>query len=334
MRLAPIAVFAVAVLAVAACGRSRMTPAQTTVPDSSAAPATRTFSLEAAEATLWPDYRPVRFAASTAAERTAIETIVDALWRGVAEDGPEAPALAARAAEAGLRLERWRVGARVVWAIVEPATERRGAGVYLVRVGAPAVGASILLEAPHPFFDAGTELIAARLFLAEDAPPALRGMFAATAHRYQLEPNGDRTPRDGSPADLARASEHTFSAATVAATRAGATLVAQLHGFDADARDAGDVVVSAGRAPAPELVTRIADGLRPLGVDVRRWPDDTDALGATTNVQGRLVAAVGGAFVHLELAGPLRRRLQADAGARRTLIDALLGASGRGSPSP
>jgi hypothetical protein len=53
---------------------------------------------------------------------------------------------------------------------------------------------------------------------------------------------------------------------------------------------------------------------------------DTETLGATRNVQGRALRTVGpGRFLHVELALPVRDVLTADAEARRTLAEALLG---------
>ena len=53
---------------------------------------------------------------------------------------------------------------------------------------------------------------------------------------------------------------------------------------------------------------------------MRRFPEDTHALGATTNVQGRLLRAIPGAeFVHLELSAELRRSLATDPEQRRRL---------------
>jgi hypothetical protein len=224
---------------------------------------------------------------------------------------------AAHADTAGFELVAGAVEPRAVLLREQPAA-RRGGGAYVFR---PGLDARLVVQAPHTFFDEGTLALACELF----ARAPVRALYVETAHRYRA---ADPTPDGAHPADVAHAPDSLFLAATegLAAALPRATVV-QLHGY-ADRDDGALAVVSAGeRRPAPSFVTAVAAGLAAaVSGRVALFPDDTDELGATTNVQGPVVRGAGGRFVHVEMSAALRRALLADASLRNRFFDALLAA--------
>ena len=246
------------------------------------------------------------------------------LTGAAAEPLPDATQWQPEAVRAGMRLETWELGGQTYWALLEADDARRGAGAYVFRVGAVPEDdyPAILLEAPHAEHDVGSGEIAASLFFLPAEGKRPRALFVNTIHRYQVEP-GRRQKRADNPADVAHNPDHLFSAMTDAAAAAlGDVVVLQIHGF-ADAVDDSEdarvpagtqAVVSAGdRAGSTPTSSAFATELnRAIGGGVRRFPEDVQALGATTNAQGRLLAARKGArFVHVELSADLRKSLRA-----------------------
>lgn len=198
-------------------------------------------------------------------------------------------------------------------------SKRRGGGAYILRLESAS---KLFVQAPHTFFDEGTLPLACELFARADA----RALFIDTAHRYKA---ADADEKGDHPADVAHAASSLFQAATEGALRAApqATVV-QLHGFAA--RDAGTTVVVSGgeRAPGNALVTRVAQALSGATQGVRRFPEDTGELGATTNVQGAAVRKAGGQFLHVEMQSGLRRSMLSDAEMRGRFLGALAAAVG------
>jgi hypothetical protein len=242
--------------------------------------------------------------------------------------------MSTEAAAAGFRLEAWHVNGDLYWALVEQRVH--GAGAYVFRVGPREDGPTILLEAPHNYFDLGTGRLAADVFFTKRDGARPRALFTNTIHRYQLAP-GDKKRRDHNPADIAHEPEHAFSIATVAFARAaGTTDVIQLHGFGSRSDDDGDseigeiaaVVSSGNRAGSSPLSTAIARQLADvLGDGVKRFPEEAKVLGATTNAQGKLLRDVNGAsFVHVEMSSIVRKQLAGDAALRARLAAALFDA--------
>jgi hypothetical protein len=306
---------------------------------SASAPASgeRTLTVDEVEQRIWRPGPPARFTATTVAEREALARLIPAMARGASAASPPDPAgWAEAAAAADLRIEVWRVGGERYWALLEPLERRRGAGAYVFRV-APADPAApaILLEAPHAYYDVGTDRIAARLFFdTGDAGVARpRALFTNTIHRYITE-SGTKVKRPDSAADVTHNPEHGFNTATVAfAETVPGTRVIQLHGFAA--ADEGAVsetmVVSAGDEAGSSPRSRaVAAGLvRLFGTGVKRFPEETRRLGATTNVQGRALRRVAGAsFVHIEMSPETRSLLKSDGERRRALARVLFAAGG------
>jgi hypothetical protein len=193
--------------------------------------------------------------------------------------------------------------------------KKRGGGAYVVRKGSSS---SLVVEAPHTFYDEGTFPLACELFQRTRA----RALFINTVHRYKASPAG----ADGKhPSDMAHSAASIFQAATEAAVEVVPTLtVVQLHGF-ADRKLGARAVVSSGerRGGAP-LVARVAKGLEEVvGPRILKYPEDTNELGATTNVQGAVVRRANGQFVHIEMDDGLRRDLLRDPTLRGKALDAL-----------
>jgi hypothetical protein len=314
-----------AIVACWSCANGKQTPPASDRDTHVVTVTARSLSLGEARDALWPRATDVALRPATAAQHDALSRLVSALWRGVDADRPP-PALLAWAQTAGFELEIWSVAGRRTWVVREAEDARRGGGAYLVRADAPPPGATILLQAPHVYFDVGTGGIAAGLFFAPDAPPALRGLYTNSIHRYQTEP-GARAREEENPADVAHARDHLFQSATRAivsrrdpadAMVAPVEAIIQIHGFDGegyaeDPAATADAVVSAGRRDgSTPASSRVATGLAALGLAVIRFPEDTAVLGGTTNVQGELARELGVDFIHVELAASVRQRLRRD----------------------
>jgi hypothetical protein len=198
----------------------------------------------------------------------------------------------------------------------ELTSERAGGGAYLFRLRSRS---TLIVQAPHTFFDSGTLPLSYALFERAKA----RALFIDTAHRYRAAEANE----DGDyPADVAHAKDSLFQAATEGALRAlPNSTVVQLHGFAARESQAR-AILSTGRGahgdPWLENVRRL---LMPLiGPAVLRFPDESAELGGTTNVQGTLVRSVGGRFLHVEMSAELRSTLLADTELRARAFDALV----------
>jgi hypothetical protein len=216
--------------------------------------------------------------------------------------------------------------ARIGFEIVEPPdmpgtvvlreveSRRHGGGAYLVRLGSSA---RLVVQTPHTFYDEGTLPLGCAYFTQVNA----RALFVNTVHRYK----GAQEDAQGQyPADVAHAPGTLFQAATEAAIATIKPIsVVQLHGFAAREPKARAVVSTGDKRPNP-LVGRVAKALEgTAGAPILRYPEDTAELGATTNVQGTIVRAAGGRFVHVEMDETLRKDLQGDAALRTRTFAAL-----------
>ena len=279
---------------------------------------------------LWPEPAPRAYVAADEATRAALGRLIAAM---LATPSPAPSALQELARGAGFAVEGWNIGGRRYLAARELAERRGGGGAYVVRVD--GAGPPAILEAPHGFFDLGTERIALELFLAGEGWP--RALFVNTVHRY-LGADGVKRKQADSPADPCHSAGHLFAVATAAAIEAlPGVEVVQLHGFGDDEAAEGmpAAIVSGGLAEQATPRSRVvAERMRAgLGVAVALFPVDTDRLGATTNVQGRAIRGREGAsFVHVEMSAGLRQRLRSDPAARAQLADALRGEASTGQP--
>lgn len=328
----------VLVLISTACSRGKCTdrPKPEPAPPPPGPAGERQLTVEGYEALVYGPGPKASFADTSSIEHEAIAKLIPRMLEGAQAASPPDPrAWQADAAAAGLQIEVWKLDGRTYWALVEPSDRVRGVGAYVFRVAPPEAGPMILLQAPHEFFDLGTGRIAAELFFdpPRGATARPRALFTNTIHRYQLAP-GNKQKRRHNPADVAHNPQHAFSVATEAfASAAGGARVIQIHGFGArtDDDDGGEpgsvaMVVSAGdEAGSSPLTAALAQALAgEYGPDVKRFPEDVRFLGATTNVQGRLLRRIEGSeFVHLEMSSELRKKLRASAQLRRRLGEIL-----------
>ncbi len=289
----------------------------------------------------WPDgedgWRPLR-----EHELVALEQLV-CLLIAEAESGRPRRAQRRRAATlaalVGVELHRVEVEVAErsveLWVVTEPASDRRGRGSYLIRVGelAPAGGVELLLQAPHTRFDKRTGAIALRMLL-EDDGAAVRAVFINSAHRFR-QLDGSRTrrkPAVANPADAAHNPDHPLARTTARVLEQHDVGVVQLHGFSRSAA-AGDpdMIISSGTARPSRASEATATRLRAVVPEhpCGHFGVDTDRLGALQNVQGRTARAKGRCFVHIELSDPLRERLLDDRELRRRFSAAVSGGTAR-----
>jgi hypothetical protein len=322
-----------ALLTSAACSRGTCTEKPKPAPPPPPGPALageRQLTVDGYETRVYGPGPQATFADTSSVEHEGIAKLIPRLLEGArAAPPPDPRAWQADAAAAGFQIEVWKLGGQIYWALLEPEGSSRGAGAYVFRVAPTESGPTILLEAPHNFYDLGTGRIAAEMFF--DPPPGVRprALFTNTIHRYQLAP-GNKKKRKHNPADVAHNPQHAFSIATEAfAIAAGGARVIQIHGFgsrtdDDDEGDVGNVlmVVSAGdEAGSSPLTAALAGALTgELGPEVKRFPEDVRFLGATTNAQGRLLRKIDGSeFVHVEMSSEFRKKLADGAALRRKL---------------
>jgi len=211
-----------------------------------------------------------------------------------------------------------------LWLAGERATNRRGAGAFVLRAG---TAASWVIEAPHTFFDVGTLEIAVSCFELLNA----RALFVnsvrrSNSHDEELEQQerADVARSGQADSDLAHATQSFFATAHSAfAEKRPAYSTLQLHGFRDELLPSVSVVVSAAGTIAS--TTGIAQQLRLLlGHEaVRVYPSEVRKLGGTRNVQAKLSRASGAPFIHLELSRSLRDRLRDDPESLRTFATSL-----------
>jgi hypothetical protein len=307
------------------CGGAQPAPPTESAPDVEIKVMRRSITVDDLPRLVWRPGASAAFAPTTTDERAVVTKLIPAMLAGAALQPPPDPQRwQAEAQRVGLRVESWDVDGQSYWVLIEAPERRRGTGAYIVRVGVALDDEhpAILLEAPHSDFDLGTGEIAGELFFHPPPGKRPRALFMNTMHRYQIEP-GRRQKRADSPADVAHNPDHMYNAATdAAAAKLGDVVVIQIHGF-ADSVDDSEgaalpagtlMVVSAGdkRGSSP-LSAAIAARLRgAFGDGVRRFPEESKALGATTNAQNRTLAARSGArFIHVESSAEMRKELRA-----------------------
>ncbi len=256
----------------------------------------------------WPAQPDAEFTPMTAKELDQLDALTVQLWRGVAAD--QRVAVASAAAALGMRLSYLEVEQTKLWLLRDSPDAPNGTGCFVFR-DEPAPPGAILLQAPHVYFDRGTGYIAAALFMAPASANRVHAVIGNTAHRY-VQADGSKQRLDQNLADAAHNADHPMAHVSAALSAAFPMTIVQLHGFDADNHDLDqiDAVVSAGVSPTSRAVNTAADALRALGLRVAVFPDDTQALGATTNVQGSSARLFQRGFVHIELATGVRDRLR------------------------
>ena len=195
--------------------------------------------------------------------------------------------------------------------LTEAPQRLRGSGLFLVRTGPVK---PVVIMAPHPRNDRGTDLMGQRLFALTKA----RAYVQATMHRKALAP-------DGTVADPAHRYDTFFQVATEILEAHSAQLFVQLHGFesarhgDVDPRTA--VIVSDGLG-VPRPGTKFEEVAEKLSARHKKgyvaiWGVDTLKLGGTTNAQARYInPREKSTFMHVEMAAPVREDALKDTGGR------------------
>lgn len=190
---------------------------------------------------------------------------------------------------------------------------RRGAGVVVLNGGSAS---SIVVEAPHTFFDGHTLPIALAVFRECRA----RALLVNTVHRFSeaRERDDDDDDDEGSAhseSDVAHAPESFFTEAHKAL--AGSPSV-QIHGF-ADAKSQGHaaIVSAAGTSFDVTPVVRALTPILALYGAVAAYPTDVRILGGTTNVQAGSSRTAGLGFVHIEISRSAREALANDSALRQ-----------------
>ena len=238
-------------------------------------------------------------------------------------------------AELGFRRRAILLGDVPLTFIEEAPGRRTGKGIFILRDSpdkSPDV-LPVMLQAPHRFHDLDTGAITARLFEEGIQQGAFEAAAWNTAPR-SYEEDGRRIH-----ADLAHISVTHFNAFTRAfATVHPQSRVAQIHGYEVTRRRTDTAresmaIISAGvQEPTPHarhVAHCMADVLHPEPVLL--FPEDTRALGATTNVNAAALRELGHqGFVHVELSRSLRARLVNDWELREQLVPCLTGAHNRG----
>ncbi len=262
---------------------------------------------------LWPPLENVTFQPTTLEERAAFTRLIPALLKAAARQPRPPPELEALAKSIGFRLETRTLGTQreTVWALLEQPGKYRGAGAYLFRTG-PAT--DDVIQAPHAYFDKGTERLGAALFACAPEGRRPRAFVTNTAHRHRGHPDEKREDAEH-PADVAHNPDHLFQLVTDLLARHLPSLrIIQLHGFDekkSAAREGVLAVVSSCSAKPSPWARKVADRLvTQLGGGVRLYPEQTQLLGGTRNAQARLLQAYPRAwFLHLEMSAEMRRSL-------------------------
>jgi hypothetical protein len=141
-------------------------------------------------------------------------------------------------------------------------------------------------------------------------------------------------PGDDSPYDVCHSESHPFVAASVAYLESHSEgLVVQIHGYSDGASSAKVPARERPPAPATAVVSSgsqtSTNGFRQrnawrdalsLANGSKAWvyPEETHALGATTNVLGQRLRGSKYEFVHIEMAAALRHELGTNAKKRRS----------------
>ncbi|HRY15870.1 MAG TPA: hypothetical protein P5330_08365 [Candidatus Competibacteraceae bacterium] len=235
--------------------------------------------------------------------------------------GETGNALAADWAALGYKMEQVTDWNQVFTVVHEQPDQCWGRGFY---VFAALPAGHPVLQAPHSFHDLHTGAIALRLFG--------QGRFAAgawnTVRRSYQNRDGEKVN-----ADMAHAPESPFIAFSraVAFVRP-ASAILQLHGFKAEERKtqtgrAAGAIISAGQRQPTAAAERTARCLDALFTEpVLLYPIQVEELGGVTNAIGQTLRALGSnAFVHIELAQPLREQLRDNEALQGSFGDCLAG---------
>lgn len=209
----------------------------------------------------------------------------------------------------------------------------KGGGFYALR---EKPSSSLVIMAPHTFFDVGTGDIALNSFLSTQAFI----LMTNTIHRYSSLPSyfANKENKNSSKekildnyefdsinadSDLAHNETNFFFCAFKAILQTlDKTIIVQLHGFNnkKDGRDnsAFDMIISPGKAITPkdiiakEVYLSLKKDLLPFKVGL--YGEDASFLGGTTNIHANFLNSKFPKvqFLHLEMSQQLRQKLVSD----------------------
>ena len=209
------------------------------------------------------------------------------------------------------------------WLILGPdRTDQAGAGYYVFRLG--KLQHELVLQAPHAIFDIHTDVITKEIF--RSFP--IRAAFFSNWQRYG---SIGRKPYKNSPYDLAHNPDTLYQDMTgLWLKRMPQSTFVQLHGFESRVDKKGiHFILSPGTkkqvGPWFPKLTKTFDAS--YGEESVAVYPEVRGLGATTNVQGRLIKNVGGRFLHIEMSEAFRYKLKKSKKARlklgQTIIEGL-----------
>ena len=220
-------------------------------------------------------------------------------------------------APAAMELLVLKRGAATFWIIKEKEPVYRGSGIYIRRCGAHTE--PLVVQAPHGYYDLHTGRIARQVFRDTGA----RWLMLNSLQRYKSRKG--ETPSDAfHPADAAHNHRLLFQAVTKGILEASPSILfAQLHGFEERSHGV-DAILSDGRRSPQTWSARLATAWKPPGLRVEVYGANGRGLGGTTNVQGNLINAAGGRFLHVEMTTAVRERMKKKDEFRKTLSAALV----------
>lgn len=209
----------------------------------------------------------------------------------------------------------------------------KGGGFYVLR---EKPSSSLVIMAPHTFFDVGTGDIALNSFLNTKAFI----LMTNTIHRYTSAPNyfvnkeNKNSPKEkisdnydsdsiNVDSDLAHNENNFFFCAFKAILQTlDKGVVVQLHGFNNKKDDrnnsAFDMIISPGKEVSPKDVVvkqvylSLKNDLLPFKIGL--YGEDANFLGATTNIHAKFLNSnfPKMQFLHLEMSQLLRQKLMSD----------------------
>lgn len=194
--------------------------------------------------------------------------------------------------------------------LMEQKDSAKGQGAYLFAMNKPL---TLVIQAPHQFYDYGTGYLALQLFFEQN----LRAVALNTVHRNQTDQS-----------DLAHQAHSLFSAFTEALPGDHPDrYLLQIHGFSNQHRTSpagkvADIILSNGsRSPSAFLTTARTRMAQHTGFKTYLYGADIDELGGTQNSSLAVLAHANQQhqFIHLELSSETRKKLKVSQALRDAL---------------
>lgn len=194
--------------------------------------------------------------------------------------------------------------------LIEADDQRQGRGMYAFRVNSKS---SLVLQAPHRFYDSLTGIIARKVFEESE----VRAVAWNTVHRKTI--------------DIAHTHRHYINAfSRVVLDWDKGIVIAQLHGFSngnktGAAKQASIILSDSTRHPG----RKVRDAAFKLKESfdrgsVKLYPIEVSQLGGTTNAQAAVAYASGAkSFLHVEMNADFRKQLTKSASTRAAFYSAI-----------